>query len=270
MSNNKSYSTNRFLSKTNPQFIRGLADSGSVLDSPEINKLAAQMVDLGIWGNLVFWAHPGLLKERVSGSDVFVTKTYDITANNVDLLNSTNSEQPKLTNKLLDFYTNTLSLKSTNNAVNTQYGTICAWAYFTNVAGSRCVYSKFNDNGETFGIIYQLSSQKILFTIRLTATPTTQRQITSNTIVQANTWYFIAASYDGTTQRLYINGIEETSNSISGTINTASYNGISIGRNFANSIGLIGNIGEERYFNTALTATEIDAIFQATRGKYGI
>jgi hypothetical protein len=267
-SNNRSYSTNRFLSKTNPQFIRGLADSGSVLDSPEINKLAAQMVDLGIWGNLVFWAHPGLLNERVSGSDVFVTKTYDITANNVDLLNSTNAEQPKLTNQTFDYYVNTLSLQSTNAAANTAYMTIFVWANI-NTGTTRSVFNRSNNN-LLFGLAYQPGSTKMQMNIRLAASPTTIRTVLSTTSPANNTWYFYACTYDGTTQRIYVNGIEEATNSISGTLITASFNGISMGRTFANTFGMLGLIGEQRYFDTAVTATQIDAIFQATRGKYGI
>jgi hypothetical protein len=96
-------SNNRFLQKVNPQISRAIADGGSSLNHSEIQRLARQMVDLGIWGNLKFWAHSGLVKTRASGDDTFVSKAYDISGNNNDIPQATESYQPKLVSTGIQF-----------------------------------------------------------------------------------------------------------------------------------------------------------------------
>jgi Ca2+-binding RTX toxin-like protein len=72
-----------------------------------------------------------------------------------------------------------------------------------------------------------------------------------------NAWTHIATTYDGTTQRLYINGVEVSSRAQSGLINVGSGQ-LSIGGNnaFADEF-FRGLIDDVKVYNRALTAAEI-------------
>jgi hypothetical protein len=75
-----------------------------------------------------------------------------------------------------------------------------------------------------------------------------------------NNWYFIAGTYDGSTQRIYVNGnlISSASWSNAFTITT----GISVGRDYELNIQYFrGIIDELEIFNRALSAAEISDLY---------
>jgi chitodextrinase len=72
----------------------------------------------------------------------------------------------------------------------------------------------------------------------------------------ANTWTFLAATYDGTTLRLYVNGTQVASRSISDSL-TSSTQALQIGGDAAYGQYFKGIIDEVRVYNLALTPTEI-------------
>ena len=73
----------------------------------------------------------------------------------------------------------------------------------------------------------------------------------------------VAATYDGSVMRIYVNGVEMASNSVSGTIDPVSAP-LVIGRNVVvPSFAYQGLIDELRLFNRALLPTEIQSIFNA-------
>jgi hypothetical protein len=73
-----------------------------------------------------------------------------------------------------------------------------------------------------------------------------------------NTWTHLATTYDGTTQRIYVNGVQVASRAQSGGI-TVGDGPVRIGGNgaFAGGEFFTGLIDEVRIYNRALTATEI-------------
>lgn len=78
-------------------------------------------------------------------------------------------------------------------------------------------------------------------------------------LVQVNKWTHIAATYDGSVIRTYVNGVQEAATNITGSI-THSTNVLNIGRN-PNFTGreFEGQIDEVRIFNTARINSEIQA-----------
>ncbi len=72
----------------------------------------------------------------------------------------------------------------------------------------------------------------------------------------ANTWAFLTATYDGTTQRLYINGLQVSSQSQTGELMTSS-NQLQIGGDNFFGQYFQGTIDEIRIYNVALTAAQI-------------
>ncbi|ASK31453.1 hypothetical protein CEY12_15635 [Chryseobacterium sp. T16E-39] len=82
-----------------------------------------------------------------------------------------------------------------------------------------------------------------------------QIKLNSNTGLNTNTWYHIAATYDGTSMKIYINGTLDASNTATGNFNA---NGILyLARNYDNSRTLNGFLDEFRVWKKALTAQEI-------------
>ncbi len=74
--------------------------------------------------------------------------------------------------------------------------------------------------------------------------------------VPLNTWTHLASTYDGTTLRLYVNGVQVGTKAISGSLlNTP--NPLTIGGNAVWSEFFSGQIDEVRLYNRALSATEI-------------
>ena len=70
-----------------------------------------------------------------------------------------------------------------------------------------------------------------------------------------NTWSHLAATYDGTTLRLFVNGTQVSSQTMAGSI-TASTGALRIGGNTVWGEYFAGLIDEVRIYNRALTAAE--------------
>ncbi len=91
----------------------------------------------------------------------------------------------------------------------------------------------------------------------------------STTTPVANTWYHVAATHDGTTLRIYVNGVLEASMARTVTASTPSTTPLEIGTSTTN--GDQGGttprrIDEVEIFNRALTLGEIQNIFNASGG----
>ena len=91
----------------------------------------------------------------------------------------------------------------------------------------------------------------------------------STVTLPLNQWTFLAATSDGATTRLYING---QLNAEKEQPTTLAFNGnpLLIGKGFGSKPSLNGRIGELRIYNVALTADKIRALYQASRDDYAI
>jgi hypothetical protein len=72
----------------------------------------------------------------------------------------------------------------------------------------------------------------------------------------ADTWSHLAFTYDGTTERLYVNGTQVASMAVSGAINTST-GALKIGGDAIWGEWFSGLIDEVRVYNRALSAAEI-------------
>ena len=91
----------------------------------------------------------------------------------------------------------------------------------------------------------------------------TRYKIWSTTQGQTNQWYHLVGTFDGTTMRLYVNGIEENSNVTPGSIDTNNLN-LQIGKQwwyYSNYSWFNGTIDEVRIYNRALSPEEINASY---------
>ncbi|WP_347219831.1 endo-beta-N-acetylglucosaminidase H [Chryseobacterium sp.] len=82
-----------------------------------------------------------------------------------------------------------------------------------------------------------------------------QMKINTNTAFNTNTWYHVAATYDGAAMKLYVNGNLDASAPATGNFTA---NGILyLARNYDNNRALNGSLDEFRVWKRALTAQEI-------------
>ena len=85
-------------------------------------------------------------------------------------------------------------------------------------------------------------------------------------LLSAGVWYHGAVTYDGTTVRLYLDGVE-TGNWPEAAMSAPSADSFTVGRGTQGaSRHFNGSLDDIRLYNTALCAAEIDAIYQQTRG----
>lgn len=103
--------------------------------------------------------------------------------------------------------------------------------------------------------VLYISSNNIYFKVK-NDIPTTSIAYASISGLQ-DTWIHITGTYDGSDVRIYVNGIEGTSDSLSGDTRDRTI-GTRIGTNYnASGRFFTGNIGYCRAWTTALTPTEI-------------
>ncbi|WP_185289492.1 endo-beta-N-acetylglucosaminidase H [Chryseobacterium lactis] len=97
-----------------------------------------------------------------------------------------------------------------------------------------------------------LANNKLQFTLSFGSS---QVKLNTNTTFNPNTWYHVAATYDGTAMKLYVNGSLDASTPATGNFTA---NGILyLARNYDNSRTLNGSLDEFRVWKRALTAQEI-------------
>ncbi|MBV8326872.1 endo-beta-N-acetylglucosaminidase H [Chryseobacterium sp.] len=97
-----------------------------------------------------------------------------------------------------------------------------------------------------------LANNKLQFTLSFGSN---QVKLNGNTALAANTWYHIAATYDGAAMKLYVNGNLDASTTATGNFTA---NGILyMARNYDNSRTLNGSMDEFRVWKKALTAQEV-------------
>jgi hypothetical protein len=115
-------------------------------------------------------------------------------------------------------------------------------------------------NTQMFGLITSLNAPDRLYFYGH------NRDLAGTTALQANVWYHVAVTYDGTTVRLYVNGQAEGAKDL--VLNTVlSTNGLTIG----NRPGIgkwQGQLDEVMLFSRALSASEVAAIYAA--GSFGV
>ena len=83
-----------------------------------------------------------------------------------------------------------------------------------------------------------------------------------------NIWHHVVATYDGTTVRLYRNGVQLNSGTSTGNITNTSKT-LEIGRRGTGAY-FIGRLNGQKIYNKALSASEIQQNYNALRGRFGI
>ncbi len=91
--------------------------------------------------------------------------------------------------------------------------------------------------------------------------------VTSPSPMLLNTWSHVAGTFDGSVLKIFVNGTQVASQNISGSID-ATTGDLVIGENIVNGTNWTGLIDEPTIYNRALSASDIQTIFNSgTAGK---
>jgi type II secretory pathway pseudopilin PulG len=135
--------------------------------------------------------------------------------------------------------------------------TVSAWVKWnitpTSGNGWATIVNKNSDS--QYRLQHNSNNTRFEFAIVTSGVGGVGRYITSTTVPQIGRWYYLVGTYDGTTVRLYVNGVQESTVGLTGTINTSTaplYISNHPGRFFN------GLIDEVSIYNRALSASEIN------------
>ncbi len=160
-------------------------------------------------------------------------------------------------NKALDFdgtndYVN-LGNPSQLSFPGTAPFTFSAWVKLSSTSSNRNILSKYN-GGVLGHYNFSIGSGRV-FALR----EVPPYSVTGSTVLQVNTWYHVATVYDGTDLKVFVNGVEDGSTNIPGSIGNTStdvYVGASQSSNSPSDF-MEGIIDELRVWNVARTANQL-------------
>ncbi|HEX7862769.1 MAG TPA: LamG-like jellyroll fold domain-containing protein [Verrucomicrobiae bacterium] len=133
--------------------------------------------------------------------------------------------------------------------------TMEAWVYPTALTGWRTVLLK-EVSGELAYCLYAHDNAPVPAAyIRIGGTSV---RVAGSTALPLNTWTHLAATYDGAAVRLYVNGQQVGSVSVTGSIQTSTLP-LRIGGNLVWGEYFAGRIDDVRIYNRALTSSEVQA-----------
>jgi hypothetical protein len=132
--------------------------------------------------------------------------------------------------------------------------TIAAWVYVNDTATNKVVFDSRDASDD--GILLNINSdEEIRYSVNANDV--------DSTTINVNEWVYVTGTYDGTTQRLYIDGSQKNSATTSQTINTTT--DARIGRfSYQSSFPFNGNLANVAIWNRALTSDEINTAMWAS------
>ena len=156
--------------------------------------------------------------------------------------------------------------------------TVAGFTYMTSLPTSYfgIILSKWNTgagNDNEF-ILNTTDGNIFLFAVDFddSLTPDSQANdiVVSTTTIVANTWYYVAATFDNGVMKMYVNGVlENTVTASVSTVKTNTNSSLDIGR-FGTTFYSIGRRGLVQLYNKALSSTEVLQNFNFYRSRYGI
>ncbi len=135
--------------------------------------------------------------------------------------------------------------------------TIEAWVYPTAISGWRTVTMKEQTSSASYWLYANDDTSRPANVVNVGGTVW---QLSAGSQLPINTWSHLASTYDGATQKLYLNGVLAGSRAQTGAIALSS-GALRIGGNSVWGEYFAGYIDELRVYNRALTQAEISSDF---------
>lgn len=138
----------------------------------------------------------------------------------------------------------------TNTPFSYTNHTVACWAYLDNSAATRIIFDNREGSGDGI-VLYFDSSDRPAYLVN--------SAFRNTSTAYENVWVYVVGTYDGTTQKLYIDGSLITSQATSQTISTA--NDATIGRRGDVVTDYFkGNLANVAVWNRALSSDEINSV----------
>jgi hypothetical protein len=136
--------------------------------------------------------------------------------------------------------------------------TVEAWVYPTALGATtwREVVIKERPGGEVFNLYANGDAGRPMIYVAPAAQPDPPQGAGGASQLAVNTWTHLAATYDGTTLRLYVNGTQVGTQAVAGPLLTSS-GVLRLGGNGVWGEFFQGRIDEVRLYNRALTAAQL-------------
>jgi hypothetical protein len=144
--------------------------------------------------------------------------------------------------------------------------TASSWVYYTAYGGGGQSYSVITVKGNPWTWLLENLSNKFRF--RITAGGFDANVADPSTHL-LNIWYNVAGTYDGINMKLYVNGVLINSKAQTGTLATNSATA-KIGTFQGANYNFTGKISNTLIYNRALTESEIQQNYLATKSRYGL
>jgi Concanavalin A-like lectin/glucanases superfamily/Fibronectin type III domain len=170
------------------------------------------------------------------------------------------------------YFGNALQFNGTNNWVTvndsasldlTSGMTLEAWVKPANLNGWRTILTKELSTNDVVYSFY--ASDDMNKPVMGQWTNGSVKPLSGVSSLTANTWSHLTATYDGQTQRLYVNGVQVSQRAQTGAIQTSN-NVMRIGGNSIWGEYFQGTIDEVRVYNRALSSTEVGTDYKTAVG----
>jgi hypothetical protein len=112
-----------------------------------------------------------------------------------------------------------------------------------------------------------LEDQSGQFNFRISTSVNSDSNVNSSYSHGLNTWNHVVGTYDGTSQKIYVDGVLRNTVSLTGTINTSSNDAL-VGLYNYGDYCLTGNVGAVTVYNKALSAVEVAQNYEAQKSKF--
>jgi hypothetical protein len=144
--------------------------------------------------------------------------------------------------------------------------TVEAWVKYNAQGGYNArAYSVITCKGYPW--TWLLEDQSGQFNFRISTSVNSDSNVNSSYSHGLNTWNHVVGTYDGVTQKIYVDGVLRNSVALTGAINTSSNDALVGCYNYGDYC-LTGNVGAVRIYNKALSATEISQNYEAQKSKF--
>lgn len=152
-----------------------------------------------------------------------------------------------------------------SNSLNIQNQvTVEAWVNYASQGGTNS-YSVLCVKGDPWN--WLLEDQDGKFNFRISTTDNPDSNLDSGFSHGYNLWNHVIATYNGSSQNIYVNGEAVASKYMSGALNTSSTN-IKVGSYTTTSYHLTGKISQVRVYSTALSFNQVKQNYNATKYRY--
>ena len=213
----------------------------------------------GIADGLVFAVDPANPKSWAGPSSTTVNNlpTYNNSVSG-SISNDTSGSYGQYESFTFDGTDDHISFNTTFSHTNI---TVNSWVKFNNISGEKVIYD--NRDGSTDKVIlYKSSPNKFTFQVN-------GGTCDSDTTALISTWYNYTATYDGSTMRVYINGVEDNTQSYSSTVDITTKN-VTIGATSAITVPMNGDIGPVLVYNRTLSASEVLQNYNRVKSRFGL